>query len=800
MSTFKKTEAPFNNHIISRQKHWQIAMLILLMLGYATFFSIENIQHHNTFGTRAMDVASMDQAVWNTLHGRFFAQTNNPAVANRLGLHVEPILFPISLFYLIHSGPETLFILESIIVALGAIPVFALARQKLHSKNWALLFALMYLTFPAIQGANMVEFHPITLAPAFILAAFYFLEARRIGYYALFAILTASTKEDMSLAVLMMGLYALIVNRQYRLGLITIGLSLLWAYAAVFVIPPHFANTENIHWSRYAYLGDSAGDIVQNFFRHPAVFYEQLQQINAPKYLLLLLAPTAFTALAAPLPLLMILPSLGINWLSSFTPMQQVTRSIYAAPLVPAVIISSIYGINNLQNRFRTQKYAKQLLGGIIFIAMAFTFVQYGFLPGGNQYRAIESVSPHQRAVLSQLANVPQNASVSALDPLVPHLSQRKEIYIYDRNDDADYLAFDLNEASWPVHPVELRNRIKGYLTADYGIVTAEDGFLLLAKNQPDLPKTIPDSFYDFTRFDASQNFKAPYPATLTFGNKIELLGYDVRPDSHQRGMTEAILYWRVPQTLSDNLALMPIVLNQSGDLLYDPEQIPLTAGLWYPTSQWSPDEIIRTKTLPFKIDGKVTLAVGVGNPDWFDTHRLPVTHAADGASLNKPWTVLAIIEQDNIRQVSVQPIHNFTKAMPLDAQNQSVNFGNEIALKSTQISQNADSLIVNLQWQALQNVDKDYFIFLHLVDKTGKTVAQFDGHPRWGYEIPTGTWHANEIIPTVIRMPLPSDLHTGEYTLQGGFYYFETLERLPILENGTPTADSIDLGSVKLE
>jgi len=800
MSTFQQLATPIKNYIRSRNKNRQITLLILLMLGYAVFFSAENLQHHYSFGSRAMDVASMDQAVWNTLHGRFFAQTNNPAVDNRLGLHVEPILLPISLFYLIHSGPETLFILESIIVALGAIPVFALARRKLHSENWGLLFALMYLTFPAIQGANMVEFHPITLAPTFILSAFYFLETRRIGYYALFAILAASTKEDMSLAIFMMGFYALIVNRQYRLGIITAALSLLWAYFAVFVIPPHFAHTANIHWSRYAYLGDSAFDIVQNFFRHPALFFEQLRQINALKYLLLLLAPTAFTALAAPAPLLMILPSLGINWLSSFSPMQQVTRSIYAAPLVPAVIISSIYGVNNLQNRFRTQKYAKQFLGGIIFIAIAIIFVQYGFLPGGKQYRSIEKVSPRQRAVLSQLAGIPQNASVSALDPLVPHLSQREEIYIYDRNDNADYLAFDLNEAAWPLHPVELRNRIKNYLATDYGIVTAEDGFLLLAKKQPALPKTIPDSFYDFAKLDNPKNFKAPYPAALTFGDKIELLGFDARPDSHQRGMTEIILYWRVPKTLSDNLALTPIVLNSSGDLLYNPEEIPLPATLWYPSSKWSPDEIIRTKTLPFKLDEKATLAVGVGNPDWFDTHRLPVTRAEDNFSLGKMWTVLASIEQANIRRVTVQPIRSFAETLPAIAQNQSANFGDKIALNSVALSQGDNLLNVQIQWQALQKMDKDYFIFLHLTDENGQTVAQFDGHPRWGYEIPTSTWQANETIPTAIRMPLPPNLPSGIYTLQGGFYYFETLERLPILENGTPIADSINLGSVTLK
>ena len=64
-------------------------------------------------------------------------------------------------------------------VALGAVPLFALAR-RLRLGDWpALAFGIAYLLNPTVQAANWLEFHPVTLAPTFLMAAFYFLVARR---------------------------------------------------------------------------------------------------------------------------------------------------------------------------------------------------------------------------------------------------------------------------------------------------------------------------------------------------------------------------------------------------------------------------------------------------------------------------------------------------------------------------------------------------------------------------------------------------------------------------------------------
>lgn len=301
-------------------------LLILLVVGYACAFSYLTLVRYAAFEARALDMGNLNQSIWNTAHGNWFHLTNQPGTVNRLSLHVEPILLPISWLYWLYPAPPLLLVLQAVIVALGAIPLFALARHQLgpekRGSEWvALAFAILYLLNPTLQAANWLEFHPITLAPTFLLAAFYYLVTDRPGPFAVFAILAASCKEELALLVFMMGAYALFIRRRPRWGLITMVLSMAWALLAVLGIQQLFADG-NIHWNRYAYLGDSPSQMVMSLLTRPGLVWSQLATANAGGYLWALLWPTAFLALLAPEVLLLALPSLAINLLADFPPIR----------------------------------------------------------------------------------------------------------------------------------------------------------------------------------------------------------------------------------------------------------------------------------------------------------------------------------------------------------------------------------------------------------------------------------------------------------------------------------------------
>ncbi|GIK41457.1 MAG: hypothetical protein BroJett011_52900 [Chloroflexota bacterium] len=825
------------------------SLLILAMAAYAAFFTAQLLLHHYSFGSRSLDLGNMDQAIWNTLHGRPFHQTNQPGATNRLSLHVEPILLPISLLYLIYSGPEILFLFQSIVVALGAIPVFALARFKLHNDGLALIFALVYLMFPAIQGATLLDFHAITLVPTFLLAAFYSLETKRPKLFALFAILAAACKEDMTLLVMMLGFYAFFINRQRRLGLITVGLGGMWAFLAVFVIPPAFAGTENIHWNRYGHLGNSPLTIVSNFFVRPHLVLSHLQQVQALDYLRLLLTPTAFTALFNPITLLLALPSLGINLLSNFSPMQRVNSLIYAAPIVPAVMISSIYGVANLkrmsERRTHRANVANKALsrithhasrithhvspipplfnlffGGLILTASLAYHLFYGYFPWGGQFRGWEEVTDHHRRAERLFAQIPPEAALSAQDRLNPHVSQRETLYIFDRIEDADHIVLDVTEDSWPLHPVELRQRVDQFLGNGFGVVDAFDGYLLLAKNRPGLPTTLPDAFFDFARVPHPASFQPQFPATVTFDDKLKLLGYDLGYGAHEDRLPVITLYWQALEPLEENYSLWPFSLDRSGKLIEDPSERPLVATLWYPPSRWSPGEIILTRTLPWDLGDEFTLAVGVAGRSeearkrgsgeakqgegWTDsTERLPITEADSTLYLfeNKTWARLG-----SFRRIKPHTYEAITPGLTQPAQPRRVQFWNIIQLQGVDLPTTSlspgDSLPFTLYWQSAAPITVDLKTFAHLLDENGQVMAQLDWTPQdaLGY-LPTTAWQPGRVVVDSQVLSLPAQLAPGQYRLVVGWYYPITGDRLPVTasDRSGEGGDTAEVGGVTI-
>ncbi len=857
-------------------------ILTLLIIGYATFFSAQAYFQYYSLMSRAMDLGNFDQALWYMVNGQPFEQTNRPGVTNRLSIHVEPILLPISLLYLIHQSPVSLFILQNTVIALAAVPIYALARRTLDSESLALTFALAYLMLPTMQGAALLDFHPAALAPTFLLSAFYFLETGRYRWFALFAFLSAMCKEDIALLVVMLGAYVVIrsaialaiagkwqqlkqlhsnaqnhadrdILTRLQLGLATTFLAAVWTFLAVFVIPRTFAESENIHWDRYGHLGDGAVNILLNFVLQPHRVLTHLHDIHVFDYLYQLLSPTAFTALLNPLTWLLAAPSLGINLLSNFEPMQQVNSLVYAAPIVPALFISSIYGVANLLwlfgtlsvddaiasaetdfdtlSRRKTYSWSfvssfvslRGLLALLILTTTLINHFEYGYLPTGGQYRGWMEITPHDRLARDLIATIPPNASVSAQDRLNPHVTQRETVYIFDEVNDADYILLDVTEDSWPLHPLELRYRVDDFLRGEFGVFAAEDGLLILSREQPDLPKTLPDSFYDFVRRPV--DYQPEQTATVTFDDKLQLLGYDVTIGAHQYKLPIVTLYWRALEPLEEDYRLWPFIINRAGTLIEDTTMRPLVTTIWYPTSRWSVEEIIATPMLPVDlaptIGDQFTIAVGVTRDEWqTQANRLPITDLDESLYQFEGETWARLGTMQRVGRAAYELVDLTPSLSPDDKKGQTqtppptgrglgggqaqTQFWNIINLTDSRLPDDAlragESLPLTLRWHIDSPITVDLRLFAHLLDEQGNLVAQRDWTPQdeWGY-LPTSAWQVGRSVTTAQTIPLPPELSAGQYRLVVGWYYPVTGQRLP-LTNPPDGGDSLELGLVTVE
>jgi hypothetical protein len=129
--------------------------------------------------------------------------------------------------------------------------------------------------------------------------------------------------------------------------------------------------------------------------------------------------------------------------------------------------------------------------------------------------------------------------------------------------------------------------------------------------------------------------------------------------------------------------------------------------------------------------------------------------------------------------------------------------FGAQIRLERVQIVESrlkrGDSLVLFLYWRALQNIDRDYTVFVHLVDAQGTTSYSQDAQPRSGRS-PTSAWRAGKPLVDSHVLNIPSGAQPGDYRLEVGLYFAPTMERLPIVDtNGNPIADHIVIESFKV-
>ncbi|MGB8348203.1 MAG: DUF2079 domain-containing protein, partial [Ktedonobacteraceae bacterium] len=339
---------------LQRRQAGAWAFLIVIMLVYATGMSVVTILRYTTFKATAFDLGNLDQALWNTIHGRWFEFTNQSidyyGPPTRLAVHFEPIIVPLSLLYAFGADPRILLVFQTLALTAGALPVFLLTRY--YIPRWPLvapLMALAYFLAPALLGLNLFDFHPLSLATPALLYAVLALTYKRHGWFLLACVIAASSKEDVPLAVALLGILVMWKYKQPRLGLAVFIGGCLWSFLAFEVIIPHFfpGQQSNNFWYRYEQLGNTPGQAIVNLLLHPWLIFATFITLDRFYYVLGLFRSAGFLSLLAPEWLLPALPIMAVNFLST-DPATYSGVYHYNAAIIPFVMIAAIHGTRRL--------------------------------------------------------------------------------------------------------------------------------------------------------------------------------------------------------------------------------------------------------------------------------------------------------------------------------------------------------------------------------------------------------------------------------------------------------------------
>ncbi len=498
--------------------------LVLMILGYTITIGILAILRHYVLFSYAWDLGIFNQTFWSTINGRFFYYTVEPWFGESFfAVHFSPILIFLVPFYAVYPHPETLLVLQSFVIALGIVPLYFLAKDKL-SERLAFLLSASYLMNPLILGANLYDFHFEAFIPVTLFSTIYFLEKGNLKLYTLFLFLSLMVHEYMAVFTILLMVYEIATRIKSREALrkiavyaiLTISLSALWFLSAS-AIHSYLRKPETESMSIISPVLNEASNPIALLSN---LGYDLPQKLL---YVIMLLAPLLFTPLLSSY-ISLSLPWLLFTFLLNYGPYYTLSYQ-YSLLILPFVYVSAIHGIKKVRsNVLKNINIGRILvLSTFAFFVISLTLVQ---APLFNLKRAD---SAHK---VFQL--IPENASVLATNTLFPHVSNRFEAWVlpFGYNEpyptyytgisevwkdyahkilsekDPEFVLLDLRAESVR----NLKLTVSEMLSRrNYGLYAYVDGILLLKRNYADDPLI-------FTPLESSFNYET---LTLHDGSKV---------------------------------------------------------------------------------------------------------------------------------------------------------------------------------------------------------------------------------------------------------------------------------------
>jgi uncharacterized membrane protein len=459
----------------------------LASAAYFVLASVLAAVRYVNFRYDTWDLSVFRQALWSTTHGRTLFEAGDHelfGVQSFFQIHPSFMMFPLSGLYALAPSAFTLLLLQSLLTALAAIPLFYLARDLTHSPRKALLTAGMYLLWVPILSSNLYDFHLESFLPLELFTFFLLWTRARYTSGFLVAVLAFLTLELTPLFILAFLAFLYLdqgIDLVHRVWLrlhparttpsrtpptadrspvtpspnlslkwgIALGVASVLAYLALRLLEgPYLFLILGYTPAYHPTFGLSTGSLGLNFSNFTAYLSLKIE------YWILLYALLAFVPLARPRTLVLIAPWLVFTFFTAFTDYYQFGYQygyIVAAPL----LIGFAYGLSHLHlapsREVRTALLRRNprpspavAVTGILMAAIVANVllspvnpaIQYPYtsvigLPGGNNY-LYQTYSPNlygYNNLVRITSLIPTGSTVLASDDLFDLVTNNVNAY-----------------------------------------------------------------------------------------------------------------------------------------------------------------------------------------------------------------------------------------------------------------------------------------------------------------------------------------------------------------------------------
>ncbi len=238
----------------------------------------------------------------------------------------------------------------------------------------------------------------------------------------------------------------------------------------------------------------------------------------------------------------------------------------------------------------------------------------------------------------------------------------------------------------------------------------------------------------------------------VELGSRLAFQGYTVPHNPVRAGEVFATyFYWELQTPLEVDYRIATTLVDDAGHVWGRGDTTPF--GGLHPTSTWEPHTVLRQRH---------ELAVNPGAPPGIYRLKLQVYDPTSGTPLSTGRGSLVDLGDIEVVRPETCVAPN---AVPLEV-TRDVNFGSALRLLgfdlATRVRRPGDEVPLATYWLALEDLNRDYQLWLRLVGADGRVLTERTVAPASG-SYPTSRWRAGDVIQDQHRLIVPADAQPGD-------------------------------------
>lgn len=451
----------------------RISSVNWMIFSFLIIYALICFANHICFRTYGLDLGLYTNAMYDYAHGSManmdmIWDTKELALADHFDVYL--ILFS-PLTYLF--GSWTLLIIQVAAILIGAKGVHSYFKDQPRIALFATFFFLSYF---GVFSALSYDYHSNVIGAMAVPWLFYFVRKKRFIASLFVLVFVWIGKENMAfwMTFLTFGL-ALVYRKDRRSMFVLLGFSaasFVYFLLVIKVLMPSLSvEGEYLHFA-YESLGESMSEAFIHLLAHPIdsleIFFSnhlsdsRFDGVKLESHIILLISGVLIL-LRRPAYLIMLAPIYFQKFFHD-QPMTWSTGAQYSIEFAPVLAI----GVFEIIRSIKTEQLKKYVLWGVTILSVVCSFrvmdqpfeqveesnIQFY---KGRHYSRDYNID----AVRQAIDMIPEDASVCAQNPYLPHVSLRKDVFMFPFLKSAEYVLISSKEYPYPLQTEELFGEIE---------------------------------------------------------------------------------------------------------------------------------------------------------------------------------------------------------------------------------------------------------------------------------------------------------------------------------------------------